>query len=106
MANRYQPLADYLAALPPRLGSVTLTFAELETLVGELPPSVLTQHWWANTGASPHGRLWLDAGWIVEGMSSRSSPSRVTFVRRPPDWQPRPFGRGRETSRQGVGSAR
>ena len=64
----YARLAAHLASLPG-LG-VTLTFAQMEEIVGE--PLPLAAHvlpgWWSYAPGAryPHARGWVDAGWRVE----------------------------------------
>src|SRR5690348_2063298 len=60
--SRYDALTEILIARnEPR---VTLTFDELDAIVGGLPPSARAYRaWWANNrGSQPHARAWLDAG--------------------------------------------
>ena len=52
MSARYQSLGDYLAALPPETASITLTFPELEAILGEpLPPAAGVVARWTNSPA-------------------------------------------------------
>jgi hypothetical protein len=47
MPAYYHRLADYLAALPAATPSITLTFSELQTLLGRpLPASAWGRSWW------------------------------------------------------------
>ena len=81
----YRPLTAYLTAHPAN--EVTLTFAELETLLGaSLPDAAWQRAWWANT-ETPQGRTWLAAGWVVRWVRQRGEEAAVTFVRR---WPARP----------------
>ena len=81
---KYQPLADYLAAVPAETVTVTLTLPEVEALLGSpLPPSAGTLSWWANTAGPPHARAWLAAGWHVAACALRSQPSAITVARGP-----------------------
>lgn len=60
--SRYAQLTPFLLA--KQEPQVTLTFDELDSIVGGLPNSA-RQHsaWWANSAASqPHAKYWLDAG--------------------------------------------
>jgi hypothetical protein len=64
MAERkYDPLERYLAGAPG--ATLTLSFAELETIVGAPLPAGARSlwSWWANTPRSSQGRAWLGAGW-------------------------------------------
>jgi hypothetical protein len=51
MTSRYEPLRECLAAHTVD-ELVSLTWDDLEGLVGPLPPSALTRQWWAKTTAS------------------------------------------------------
>ena len=79
MAGKYQRLAAHLAELPADQVTVELTFAEVDRLVGGLPPSArTTRQWWAN---SSHGQAlaWREAGWHVGTVEFGGR--RVRFVR-------------------------
>jgi hypothetical protein len=52
MASKYAPLSRYLGAQADD-EPVSLTWFEVEGLVGPLPPSASIRQWWANTGGSP-----------------------------------------------------
>ena len=55
---KYLPLVRYLAVLPAEQASVTLSFAELEALVGPLAVSVRTsQSNWAGVRAAGYWRV-------------------------------------------------
>src|SRR4051794_28435930 len=77
----YQPLGDFLDQQEG--AEVTLTFAEVEGVVGEqLPAAAWAQAWWANT-PSEQGRVWLEAGWQVQWVRQLGDAAAVTWVRRP-----------------------
>ena len=81
MAVRYQRLADYLAAQPAGTSTVTLTFPEIEALVGgELPAATATRPWWVDRKRS---RAWRATGWRVASAALRAGQERVTFARPP-----------------------
>jgi len=82
MAAYYQRLADYLAALPDATARVTLTFSELEALLGRpLPASAWGRSWWmSRAGATAAGR-WPVAGWRVGAVSVSGGREAVTFAR-------------------------
>jgi len=63
--NRYELLGEYLTNLSQRTKSKTLTFREVERIIGSNLPSAATSHrvWWANNPDSPQAKQWLDAGW-------------------------------------------
>ena len=82
MPSRYQPLADYLAALPADTAEVTLTVPEIEALLGEpLPASAGKASWWANTPTVGSTRPWRQVGWRAVQVHLRQTPGVVTFVR-------------------------
>ena len=60
--SRYDALTD--ALLKRKEQTLTLTFTELDEIVGNLPASATKYpEWWTNNKASqPHSRAWLDAG--------------------------------------------
>ena len=60
--GRYDALTTCLLSQPEPV--VTLTFDELDTIVGGLPNSAKTYGaWWANSQRShAHAKAWLDAG--------------------------------------------
>ena len=92
MPTRLQPLADFLAAQPAETASVTLTFPEIEALVGEaLPHAASTAQWWVNGPKQAQARVWLDAGWAVTRRSLRTRPPYIIFARGPADTIDRPF---------------
>ncbi len=64
--SRYTPLADWLRSRPGKDDRVSLSFEEIEEIIGgDLPNSAYTHRaWWANDSvAHYHSRLWLEAGW-------------------------------------------
>ena len=82
MPLRYQALADYLAALPPELETVTLTFPQIEAILGEsLPPAAGIVAWWRNSPTPGNMRVWRQAGWRAVQVHVRQTPATVTFVR-------------------------
>ena len=82
--SKYEPLRRYLAGLPPDQGLVTLSVAEVATIVGApLPASARTSRFWLNArrtwGMSSQARAWQGAGWRVADFDYRAET--VTFVR-------------------------
>lgn len=76
MTGKYQPLTKWLQEQAAT--EVTLTFTELEAIVGTLPDSARVHRpWWGNT---PKGQAsgWLDAGWVVSGVDLQARIA--TFV--------------------------
>lgn len=78
MAAKYDPLARALMASSPQ--AVTMTFAELDELVGGLPAGARADRtWWGNTThpSRSQARAWMDAGYRVEALELKVA---VTFV--------------------------
>ena len=86
--SRYQRLADYLTE--QSADEVTLSFAEIEALVGAaLPTSAYLRDWWRNKGVHRGAsRSWRAAGWEVATFTRRAGERWVTFRRRPADTAP------------------
>ena len=61
MAGKYQDLTRYLEDQPAE-EPVSLTCAELDRLVGGLPPSAGQRTWWANTWGHPQAAAWMHTG--------------------------------------------
>ena len=79
---KYIRLAAYLAKQPPEIELVTMTFPELEDILGEtLPDTARFPSWWRNDPRKMHSRAWLTAGWEVKGIVEQDE--RVVFVRLP-----------------------
>ena len=83
--RKYDPLTRYLADLTA--DEVTLTFAEIEAIVGvPLPPSARNPNFWSN---APSGifrdRPWVRAGWRMARTQLRGEWLAVTFARFRPD---------------------
>ena len=58
---KYGELTQFLEDMPPD-EPVSLTLAELEEIVGTLPPSSSGRTWWANTEGHSQALAWLQAG--------------------------------------------
>lgn len=63
--TKYAPLAAHLRASTP---PVRMTFDEVGTLVGGLPPSAYRyRQWWENHGGTHvQAVAWLEEGWRVD----------------------------------------
>jgi hypothetical protein len=64
--SKYEPLGEYLKKQGKDL--VTLTFAEIERIIGaKLPASAKYRAWWSNNDFnSVMTKVWLDAGYESE----------------------------------------
>ena len=83
--GKYDPLFEHLCRAGDE--SLTMTFAEIEALVGALPAAAARQAaWWSNQltdGRHVQNRSWLNAGREVESVDR--SGQRVRFSA--PGWR-------------------
>lgn len=82
--SKYDPLRDMLLQIPPNMSEKTLTFSEIERILGFRLPSSAYNHrpWWANPSSAkdhPYAQAWLAAGWKVETVNQ--SQKWVRFLR-------------------------
>jgi len=73
--GKYDPLRCFLENAPPNMDTVTLSFRQIEQLLGaELPYTARHQRaWWANearSGTHPQAGSWLAAGWQVDAVDA------------------------------------
>ena len=83
----YQPLRDFLAARGDR--SVTLSFEEIEDLIGRSLPSsasgAVSRQWWSNAPSHSQARAWLSLGRraklnLAARMVTFSAPAPLTTL--------------------------
>lgn len=80
--GKYAPLQDFLKNRSLEMGTVNLTFRELEHIFGfDLPKSASTYSaWWGNEMKThSHARAWLEVGYMVESLKLGES---VTFTKK------------------------
>lgn len=67
MSARYVPLRYYLAVQRKRHLDLTLTFRQIEDVLGDGLPKPARKYadWWANDPATEHASAWLAAGYQV-----------------------------------------
>jgi len=87
MGSKYEPLAEFLRNQAAGARSVSLSFKEIEKLIGAKLPSSAYRHraWWANEQASnshSHAKAWLSAGFRVENVSQKQHAGSIVFARR------------------------
>jgi hypothetical protein len=87
MPTKYEPLEVYLQNQPRSTSEVSLSFRELEAIIGaSLPASARTyQAWWANQADvtnRPQAKAWLSVGFVVDGVQFVSGGGSVTFRRK------------------------
>lgn len=81
---QFHPLRDYLDVQHGE--EVTLTFADMDALLGEpLPEAVWQRAWWTNNAKQAQAQAWLGTGWWVRWVRRSGSTAAVTFVRRSPE---------------------
>ncbi len=76
---KYDPLADYLRGAGDR---VSMSFGEVEDLVGSLPASAKKHRssWWANDRTHVQAQAWMSAGYGMTDLDADAE--RVVFSRR------------------------
>jgi hypothetical protein len=79
--GKYDPLRDHLAACPEAVRELTMSFGEIEQLVGQLPRSArIRRAWWGNTvDARVEAQAWRAAGWHVRSVDQAAE--QVVFAR-------------------------
>jgi len=79
--SKYDPFRDYFAAKGSDERDLTLSFEDMETIMGTVLPRTarVDRTWWANTLSSNHARSWLAAGWKVDKVNL--GQGIVLFVR-------------------------
>ncbi|MFI6761740.1 hypothetical protein ACIBF5_21630 [Micromonospora sp. NPDC050417] len=76
---KYDAWRDFLMAWPDDAGEVRMTFAEVEAIVGVLPPSAREHRtWWAND-SKVQAAAWRAAGWRVDSVDQLAE--QVVFRR-------------------------
>jgi CBS domain-containing protein len=82
MESKYVTLADWLQSQPASVDMVSISFEEVEEIIGGPLPASAYDHraWWANDSQGhPHSQLWLEAGWRTSYVNM--TERRVNFVR-------------------------
>ena len=84
---KYDPLKAHLLTIPYDKKEITLSFRQLEAILGfELPKSAVDyRQWWGNqrdTGSRSQSGAWLTAGFEVDGVQLRKPGGSVRFRRR------------------------
>ncbi len=82
--SKYDPLQRYLEGIQPSVLKTSLTFGEIEKILGfTLPPSAYNhREWWSNPSTPtqhPYAQSWLAAGWKVDSVDYHEK--RVDFRR-------------------------
>ncbi len=78
---KYDALADYLRRVPANEHTVTLSFAQVDRIVGGLPPSAYNiRQWWGND-SKVEALAWRSAGWHVDRNGVDLNACVVRFAR-------------------------
>lgn len=78
---KYTPLAEFLEKVDSSERRITLSFAEVDRLVGGLPPTARRlRQWWAND-SKVQARAWRSAGWHVAERGVDLNEGFVVFER-------------------------
>lgn len=79
--GKYDALADHLSLVPADQLDITMSFAEVDRIVGGLPPSAYEiRQWWAND-SKVEARAWRSAGWHVDKQGVDLNAQTVRFAR-------------------------
>jgi len=81
LGTKYSPLYRFLARKARYSELATLTFSQVEGIIGDnLPFSALrNRNWWHNSRSSAQGQAWLNVGWRVQDVNM--TERTVTFRR-------------------------
>jgi len=82
--SRYAALAVFLQRQPPNEDNLTLTFNQIEEIIGgELPPSAYKRRaWWANDSVSHvQSQQWLAADWKAAWVTLTEQQVRFTRIK-------------------------
>ncbi len=76
--SKYDPLYDYLSNLPDDINEKTMTFDQLESILGFTLRNSAYDHrpWWANPSSPKqhsYAQAWLAAGWKVDTVNQREN---------------------------------
>ena len=87
MKHKYESLEIYLQNKPKSYNEVSLSFREIESIIGaQLPASSRKyREWWSNQKDSktrPQAKAWLSAGFIVETVQQKTDGGSVNFRRK------------------------
>ena len=85
MQTKYEPLELHLRKVPTGTKEVTLSFAEIERIIGAPLPASAKSHrpWWGNQKDSktrPQAHAWLSAGFLVDTVNQGGNAA-VRFKR-------------------------
>jgi len=79
--GKYDTLTEYLRGLPSDSQEITISFDEIESILGDSLPEFMfrSHHGWTNSVGLRTSRAWLSAGWRTTNLDLAAR--RVSFVR-------------------------
>jgi len=86
--GKYEAFRKYLIKVDEGRNEVTLSFDDIEEILGSTLPQSARRHrpWWGNAPTSPNAAEWIKAGWIVSDVKLQEG--QVTFRRTSEDELP------------------
>lgn len=67
---KYTPIYEYLSGLPQSKNELTLSFGQIERIIGDRLPKSAHEYrpWWGNEQSGSHvqAKSWMNAGWKVD----------------------------------------
>lgn len=86
MPTKYEPLQFHLRSIPSTVQEVSMSFREIERIMGAPLPESATTHraWWENQKdfkVRPQAHAWLSAGFLVDAVSQDRTNGSVRFKR-------------------------
>ena len=87
MKSKYEPLQNYLSERRSSQGAVSLSFVEIEEIIGaRLPKSTYSyREWWSDqsdVSNRPQAKAWINAGFEVDTVQQHRDRGSVRFRRR------------------------
>lgn len=79
--DKYRELGNYL--VKSNKETVTLTFTEIENIIGDsLPPSAYNHlAWWSNNLDHSQAVAWLEVGYETDFVSDTQEVEKIVFVK-------------------------
>jgi len=86
--SKYEPLRLYLENIESTINEKTISFQEIERVLGFKLPKSAHEHraWWSNPSSKadhPHAQSWLMAGWIVDTVNQKDKWVRFRRIGSP-----------------------
>ena len=84
--SKYDPLHTFLQNAPQHLEELTLSFVQIEQILGTALPASAYQYqaWWSNPSTPsqhPYAQSWLTAGWRVAALNQHEAWVRFQRVK-------------------------